>query len=59
MIGESKTPSFSQLRKRMGRLDVSTDQGEVITVSGPKRARILAADATGHSRYSSAYSESM
>ena len=47
MIGESKTPSFSQLRKRMGRLDVSTDQGGVITVSDPKHPRILAADATG------------
>ena len=42
MIGESKTPSFSQLRKRMGRLDVSTDQGGVITVSDPKHPRILA-----------------
>ena len=47
MIGESKTPSFSQLRKRMGRLDVSTDQGVVITVSDPKRSRILAVNATG------------
>ena len=47
MIGESKTPSFSQLRKRMGKLDVSTDQGGVITVSDPKHSRILAADATG------------
>ena len=47
MIGEPRTPSFSQLRKRMGRLDVSTYQGGMITVSDPKRSRILAADATG------------
>ena len=47
MIGESRTPSFSQLRKRMGRLDVSTYQGGMITVSDPKHSRILAADATG------------
>ena len=46
MIGESKTPSFSQIRKRMGRLDMSTDQRGVITVSDPKHSRILAADAT-------------
>ena len=47
MIGESRTPSFSQLRKRMGRLDVSTYQGGMITVSDPGQSRILAADATG------------
>ena len=47
MIGESRTPSFSQLRKRMGRLDVSTYQGGMITVSDPTHSRILAADATG------------
>ena len=47
MIGESRTPSFSQLRKRMGRLDVSTYQGGMITVSDPKHSKILAADATG------------
>ena len=46
MIGESKTPSFSQLRKRMKRLDVSTYQSGVITVSDPKHSRILAADTT-------------
>lgn len=27
MIGESRTPSFSQIRKRMGRLGVNIDQG--------------------------------
>ena len=47
MIGEPKTPSFSQLRKRMGRLDVNTYQGGMIAVSDPKHSRILAADATG------------
>ena len=33
MIGYSRTPSFSQLRKRMGRLEVRTYQGGMITVS--------------------------
>ena len=47
MIGESKTPSFSQLRKRMGKLDVNTDQCGMITVSDRKRSRILAVDASG------------
>ena len=46
MIGEPRTPSFSQPRKRMRMLDVSTYQGGMITVSGPKRSMILAADAT-------------
>ena len=47
MIGEPRTPSFSQLRKRMGGgLDVSTYQGGMITVSDPTHSRILAADAT-------------
>ena len=31
----------------MGRLDVSTYQGGMITVSDPKHSKILAADATG------------
>ena len=47
MIGEPRTPSFSQLRKRMGGLDVNIDQGGMITVSDPKHSKILAADATG------------
>ena len=47
MIGESWTPFFSQIRKRMGKLDVSTNRGGMITVSDPKHSRILAADATG------------
>ena len=47
MIGESRTPTFSQLRKRIGNLDMDTDQGGMITVSDRKRSRILAADATG------------
>ena len=51
MIGESKTPSFSQLRKRIGRLDVNTYQGGMITVSDPNHSRILAADATGLKRH--------
>ena len=38
MIVESKTPSFSQLRKRMWRLDVNTYQGWMITVSDPKHS---------------------
>ena len=51
MIGESRTPSFSQLRKRMGQLDVSTYQGGMITVSDPEQSRVLAADATGLKQY--------
>ena len=47
MIGESRTPSFSQLRRRMGGLDVGTNQGGTITVSDQKHSRILAADAAG------------
>ena len=47
MIGESRTPFLSQLRKRMGRLDVGTYQGGVMTVPDPRHSRILAADATG------------
>ena len=46
MIGEYRTPSFSQLRKRIWRLDVNTYQGGMITVSNPGHSRILAADAT-------------
>ena len=46
MIGESRTPPFSQLRKRMGRLDAGTNRGGVITMSDPKHSGILAADAT-------------
>ena len=51
MIGESKTPSLSQLRKWMRRLDVSTYHGGAITVSDPKHSRILAADATGFKQH--------
>ena len=51
MIGESRTPSFSQLRKRMERLDVSTYQGGMVTVSDPEHSRILAADATELKRH--------
>ena len=47
MIGESRTPSFSQLRKRIGKLDMDTDRDGMITVSDRKRSRILAADASG------------
>ncbi len=32
MIGEHRMPSFSQLRKRIKRLDVNTDQGGMMTV---------------------------
>ena len=39
MIGESKTPSFSQLRKRMGRLGVGTHRDGMMTVSDSKRSR--------------------
>ncbi|MBI1658900.1 MAG: hypothetical protein IS632_09065 [Thaumarchaeota archaeon] len=45
--GESGTPSFSQLRKRMGRLDVGTYRGGMIAVSDPTHSRVPAADATG------------
>ncbi len=47
MIGESNTPSFSHIRKRIGMLDVNINQNEMITVSNKKRSRILAVDATG------------
>ena len=52
MVGESQTPSFSQLYKRINRLDVDTDQTGVVTVSDRKHSRILAADATGLKRHS-------
>ena len=51
MVGESQTPSFSQLYKRINRLDVDTDQTGVVTVSDRKHSRILAADATGLKRH--------
>ncbi len=47
MIGESNTPSFSHIRKRIGMLDVNINQNEMITVSNKKHSRILAVDATG------------
>ena len=47
MIWKSRTPSFSQLRKRMGKLDVSTSQGGMITVSDRRHPKIRAAGATG------------
>ena len=47
MIGESKTPSFSQLYKRIARLDVNIDQSEMVVVSDKVHSRILAVDATG------------
>ena len=51
MVGESQTPSFSQLYKRINRLDVNTDQSGVVTVSDRRHSRILAADATGLKRH--------
>ena len=51
MVGESQTPSFSQLYKRINRLDVDTDQTGVVTVSDRKHSKILAADATGLKRH--------
>ncbi len=33
MIGESNTPSFSHIRKRIGKIYVNRNQNEVITVS--------------------------
>ena len=51
MIGESKTPSFSQLRKRMGRLDMGTHRDGMMAVSDPKHSGILAAGATGLKQY--------
>ena len=47
MIGESKTPSFSQLYKRIARLDVNIDQSDMVVVSDKVHSRILAVDATG------------
>ena len=51
MIGESRAPSFSQLRMRMGGLDVSTYRSEMVTVPDRTHSRILAADATGLKRH--------
>jgi hypothetical protein len=53
MIGEFRTPSFSQICKRIGRLGVDTDQDEMTTLSDQKRLRILAADATWFKRHNS------
>ena len=50
-IGESQTPSFSQLSNRMSGLDVSADQSEVVTISDRKHSKILAIDATGLKRH--------
>ena len=50
MIGESR-PSLSQLRKRMGRLDVGTHRDGMMAVSDPKHSGILAAGATGLKQY--------
>ena len=49
MVGESNTPVFSQLYKRISRLDadINRDPGGVVTVSDKKRSRILALDASG------------
>lgn len=44
-------PSFSQLRKRTGRLDAGTYRGGTVTVSDRTHSRILAADATGLKRH--------
>ena len=46
MIGESNTPSFGHIRKRIGMIHVNINQNEMITVSNKKRSRILAVDAT-------------
>ena len=40
MIGESKTSSFNQLRKRVGKLDVDTDQDGLIIMSDRKHHRV-------------------
>ncbi len=49
MVGESNTPVFSQLYKRISKLgaDINRDPGGVVTVSDKKRSRILALDASG------------
>ena len=49
MVGRSNTPAFSQLCKRINRLDadVNGDSNGVVTVSDKKRSRILALDASG------------
>ena len=51
MIGESKIPSFSQLYKRIARLDVNIDQSEMVIVSDMMHSRILAVDATGFKQH--------
>ncbi len=49
MVGKSNAPAYSQLYKRINRLDadISRDSGGVVTVSDRKRRRILALDASG------------
>ena len=46
MIRELKTPSFSQLFKRINRLDVDIDQNKMIIVSN-KGSRVMAVDESG------------
>ena len=49
MVGRSNTPAFSQLYKRIGRLDadINLDSSGVVTVSDRRSRRILALDASG------------
>lgn len=51
MIVEFRTPSSSQLRKRIGKFGVGTNRGGMITVSDPKHPKIPAADATRPKRH--------
>lgn len=49
MVGESNTPAYSQLYKRISGLDadIRRDPGGVVTVSDRKGSRVLALDASG------------
>ena len=46
-VGESNTPSFSQLCKRINTLDVNINKGDMITVTDKKYTHTLAVDSTG------------
>ena len=47
MIGESNTPSFGHIRKRIGMIHGNINQNEMITVSNKKHSRILTVYTTG------------
>lgn len=49
MVGRSNTPAYSQMYKRIMKLDadINRDSDGVVTVSDKKRSRVLALDASG------------